>query len=77
MLWGVAVILALLSSNQAFFVPESIKNAVSLSSDFAYIASIVIAVVLAVKLRLWKHHWVILLLTVVAAYYGLRKGCLF
>ena len=72
MFWGVAVILALLSSNQAFFVPESIKNAVSLSSDFAYIASIVIAVVLAVKLRLWKHHWVILLLTVVAAYYGLR-----
>ena len=72
MFWGVAVILALLSSNQAFFVPESIKNAVSLSSDFAYIASIVVAVVLAVKLRLWKHHWVILLLTVVAAYYGLR-----
>ena len=35
MLWAVAVLLALLSSNQATFVPEGIKNAVSLSSDFA------------------------------------------
>lgn len=71
-LWAVAVLLALLSSNQASFVSEGIKNAVSLSSDFAYIASIAVAIVLTVKLRLWKNHWVILLLTIFVAYYSLR-----
>ncbi len=71
-LWAAAVVLALVSSNQAQFVAESVKGAVSIASDFAYLASLLCAILLALKLRLWKHHWVLVLLTAVVAYYGLR-----
>ena len=71
-LWSMGSLLALLSSNQADFVSEGAKSAVSLAADFGYIASVVFALLLSVKLRLWRNHWVILLLTVAVAYYGLR-----
>ena len=71
-LWAAGALLALISSNQISLISEALKNSISLGSDFAFVASIVAALALAVKLKLWRHHWLMLLLSVVIAYYGLR-----
>lgn len=71
-LWGLGTIIALLSSNQALFVAESFKTDLSLVADFAYLAALLTALVLAIKLRLWRNHWVLVLLIALAAYYELR-----
>lgn len=72
MLWLLGVLLALISCNQAVFVSEGVKGALSLASDFAFLTCLIAAVLLALKVHLWRCHWVLLLLTLVVAYVGLR-----
>ena len=71
-LWAIGVMLALISSNQTSFISEALKTSISLASDFAFVGAMLVALALAVKLKLWRHHWILLLLTLVIAYYGLR-----
>lgn len=70
--WALGVVGALAAGSLATFVPEGVKESVSLASDFCFIAAIVLVLAAAVKVRLWRHHWVLLILTLVIAYYELR-----
>ncbi len=71
-LWAAGAVLALISSNQTTFLSESLKTYVSLASDAAFVASIAAALVSSLRLRLWRRHPILLLLSIVIAWYGLR-----
>ncbi len=71
-LWAIGSIFGLLSSNQITVFGESTKVTLSYISDFVYVAVFFLCLFEAVRLRIWKKHFVLMLVSAVVFYYCMR-----
>lgn len=71
LLWGISAILALLSSNQMDLLGDAAKVQLSLASDIGFVLTGIACLVELIRLRVWKHHKVLLVFSLVVLYYGL------
>lgn len=71
-LWLIGAILGLISSNQIHALSEQIKVTLSLISDFVFVAVFICSIVEAIRLRIWKNHFVLMLVSAVVFYYCMR-----
>lgn len=72
LLWAAGAALALLSSNQVSMISEILKARLSFASDLLFLTSIAAALLLALKMRLYRHHLIIFLVSIAVAYYGFK-----
>lgn len=70
-LWGLAVALAILSSNQITWFSDGLKLSLSAFSDYAFLLLAACAVIECVRLRMWKHP-IALILIALLLYYELN-----
>ena len=64
LLWAAGAALALLSSNQVSMISEILKARLSFASDLLFLTSIAAALLLALKMRLYRHHLIIFLVSI-------------
>ena len=70
-LWAAGVALAILSSNQMVLLSESVKVPLSLASDALLLACAALSIVEIIRLRLWREHKLLLLVSAAMLWYVL------
>lgn len=71
-LWLAACFFGLMSSNQMGDLSESLKVTLSYISDGFFLVIFAASLIEAVRLRIWKHHFVLMLVCALVFYYTIR-----